>query len=98
MAAVLADPQGSSVRSPVKAMLAFIEKMVRDPDSLTADDAAKVRAAGADDEALRTAIYICAGFTTITRLADTFEFAIPPDAGFRASAKMLLSRGYGKLT
>ena len=95
---MLADPQGSSVRAPVKAMLAFIEKMVRDPDGLTADDAAKVRAAGADDEALRTAIYICTGFSTITRLADTFEFAIPPDQGFRVSAKMLLSRGYGKLT
>lgn len=95
---MLADPQGSGVRAPVKAMLAFIEKMVRDPDSLSSDDAAKVRAAGADDEALRTAIYICTGFSTITRLADTFEFDIPPEAGFRASAKMLLSRGYGKLT
>jgi alkylhydroperoxidase family enzyme len=98
VAKVLADPQGSSVRAPVKAMLAFIEKMVRDPDKLSADDAAKVRAAGADDEALRTAIYICTGFSTITRLADTFEFDIPPDKGFRAAAKMLLSRGYGKLT
>lgn len=78
-------------------MLAFIEKIVRDPDNLSPADADLVRAAGADDEALRTAIYICAGFTTITRLADTFDFAIPPDAGFRSSAKMLLNRGYAKL-
>lgn len=78
-------------------MLAFIEKMVRDPDSLSAADAARVRAEGAPDEALRTAIYICTGFTTITRLADTFEFDIPPAEGFLAGAKLLLKRGYGKL-
>ena len=94
---MFADPQAADVRAPVKAMLAFIEKMVRNPDSLTAADAAAVRAAGADDEALRTAIYVCTGFSTITRLADTFEFEIPPDRGFAISAKMLLKRGYGKL-
>ncbi len=97
MQAVLADPQAADIRAPVKAMLAFIEKLVRNPDALTAEDADAIRTAGADDDALRTAIYICAGFTTITRLADTFEFAIPPDAGFRAGAKMLLARGYAKL-
>jgi alkylhydroperoxidase family enzyme len=85
------------VRPAVKAMLAFIEKMVRKPDSLTADDAAAVRAHGVPDEGLRTAIYIATGFSTITRLADTFQFEIPPDAGFVASAKMLLKRGYAKL-
>jgi alkylhydroperoxidase family enzyme len=93
----LKDPQGADIRAPVKAMLAFIEQLVRNPDELTAAHAEAVRSAGADDEALRTAIYICAGFTTITRLADTFEFAIPPAAGFRSSAKMLLTRGYAKL-
>ena len=91
------DPQAADIRPAVKAMLAFIEKLVRNPDALTAEDADAIRNAGADDDALRSAIYICAGFTTITRLADTFEFAIPPDAGFRAGAKMLLTRGYAKL-
>jgi alkylhydroperoxidase family enzyme len=75
-------------------MLAFIEKMIRDPEHLTADDAAAVRAHGAPDEALRTAIYICAGFSTITRIADTFQFSIPPPAGFLVGAKSLLKRGY----
>ena len=97
MRAVLADPQGADVRAPVKAMLAFIEKMVRDPDALGAADAAAVRAHGVPDEGLRTAVYVCTGFSTITRLADTFEFAIPPPAGFLAGAKMLLKRGYAKL-
>jgi alkylhydroperoxidase family enzyme len=97
VAAVLADPQAADVRAPVKAMLAFIEKMVRDPDGLAAADGAAVRAAGVPDEGLRTAIYICTGFSTITRLADTFEFGIPPAKGFAVSAKMLLRRGYAKL-
>lgn len=78
-------------------MLAFLDKMVRDPDSLSAADAKRVRAEGAPAEAVRAAIYICAGFTTITRLADTFEFDIPPAEGFLAGAKMLLKRGYAKL-
>jgi hypothetical protein len=85
------------VRAPVKAMLAFLTKMVREPDNLTAADAKRVRAEGVPDEALRTAIYICTGFSTITRLADTFEFDIPPAEGFLAGAKMLLRRGYAKL-
>jgi len=95
--AALKDPQGADLRAPVKAMLAFIEKMVRKPDELGAQDAELVRAQGAPDEALRTAIYICTGFSTITRLADTFEFHIPPAEGFLVSAKMLLKRGYAKL-
>ena len=78
-------------------MLAFLDKMVRDPDSLSPADAQRVLAEGAPDEALRTAIYICTGFSTITRLADTFEFDIPPAEGFLAGAKMLLKRGYAKL-
>ncbi len=97
MEAALADPTSAKLRPAVVAMLGFIEKMVRDPDALGADDAAAVRACDVPDEGLRTAIYICTGFSTITRLADTFDFAIPPAEGFRASAKMLLKRGYAKL-
>lgn len=97
METALADPQQADLRPAVKAMLAFIEKMVRNPDTLTPEDAAAVRAHDVPDEGLRTAIYACTAFSIITRLADTFEFHIPPDAGFLASARMLLKRGYAKL-
>lgn len=33
-------------------------------------------------------------FNTITRIADSLGWDIPEDAGFEASATMLLSRGY----
>ena len=94
---MLADPDAADVRAPVKAMLAFLRKMVREPDSLGPADAAAVRAHEVPDEGLRTAIYICTGFSTIVRLADTFAFEVPPPEGFLVSAKMLLKRGYAKL-
>ena len=43
---------------------------------------------------------ICCGFGAIilllmiTKIADTFDFAIQSDAAFKADARMLLKRGY----
>jgi alkylhydroperoxidase family enzyme len=82
------------VRAPLKAMLGFIEKMVKAPEQLAASDAAAVRAAGVTDEGLRTAIDVCAAFSLITRIADTFDFHVPPKEAHRASAQVLLKRGY----
>ncbi len=73
-------------------MLGFLEKMCRlqgEPEDMTA-----LRAAGISDKAIEDAIYVCAAFNAIVRLADTLEFAIPDDAGFQASAQNLLRRGY----
>jgi alkylhydroperoxidase family enzyme len=75
-------------------MLGFLEKTVRTPEALTAADAEAVRAAGVPDEGLRTAIQVCAAFTLITRIADTFQFDVPDDEGFRAMGRNLLKRGY----
>ena len=75
-------------------MLGFLDKMVQHPLELTPDDARAVRAAGVPDEGLRTAIHVCAAFTTITRIADTFQFAMPPAEAFHAMGKSLLKRGY----
>lgn len=94
MAKALEDYRAAGLRPPMVAMLAFVEKMVRDPDSLTPADGQAVRDLGVPDEGLRTAILVVAGFTTITKIADTFEFAIQSDAAFKADARMLLKRGY----
>lgn len=94
MAKALADYRNAGLRAPLVAMLAFVDKMVRDPDSLTPADGQAVRELGVPDEGLRTAILVVAGFTTITKLADTFDFNIQSDAAFKADARMLLKRGY----
>ena len=48
--------------------------------------------AGLTDEMIRDVGMVCTMFSIITRLADTFEFAIPES--FDASVKALTGRGY----
>jgi len=45
-------------------------------------------------EALRDAVYVCFLFTVYTRLADSFGWASLDEAGYEASARRLVSRGY----
>ena len=46
------------------------------------------------DEQIEDAILVCTCFSLITRIADAFDFALPDEAGYKASAQMLLKRGY----
>lgn len=75
-------------------MLTFVAKLTRTPDDVTPADIAPLHAAGLSDEQIEDAIHVCTCFSLITRLADSFDFALPDDAGYKASAKMLLKRGY----
>jgi alkylhydroperoxidase family enzyme len=75
-------------------MLGFLEKLTRNPDSVTSADVIPLREAGLTDDAIEDAIHVSALFHVYTRLADTFEFDIPPAEGFAQGALMLLKRGY----
>ena len=85
----------ADVRPAVRAALRVIAQMVCDPEGPRAVDVAAARAAGVDEEGLRTAILICVAFTMIVRLADTFDFTIRSPAQFEADARVLMQRGYG---
>jgi hypothetical protein len=77
----------------VRAGLKVVEVLTLRPDDMTAEDVEKARAAGLDDAAIRDAAMVCAMFSTITRLADTLEFAMP--TSFDGSVKALTSKmGY----
>lgn len=91
--AVLDDYRSADLDPKLEAMLGFVDKLTRDPDAVTGADIAALREAGISDEAIEDAALVCAGFSTITRIADAFEFAIP-ERGFDASARNLLERGY----
>ena len=78
----------------LRAMLGFLEKLTLAPDTVTADDARALRAAGLSDAAIEDAIHACVLFNIYDRLADAFGFDIPDRAAFAKSAAMLLSRGY----
>jgi alkylhydroperoxidase family enzyme len=75
-------------------MLGFLEKLVRTPSAVTAQDVAPLRAAGLSHAAIEDAIHVCTLFSVYVRLADAFGFEIPDEVGFEKSATSLLTRGY----
>jgi hypothetical protein len=87
------DWRTAKVREEVRAALGFIETLVK-TGTVSADDVRKVYDAGVPKEGLLRAIEVCVAFSTIVRLADTFEFDIPSAAGFAAAARSLWKRGY----
>ncbi len=90
---MLSDADNAPVSPRVRAALRFLDTLTLRPDELSGDDLADLHAAGLDDAAIRDAALVCALFSTITRLADTLDFAIPPS--FAPSVKALTSRiGY----
>ena len=78
----------------MKATLRLLARVTRDHSSLTAADVRPVLAAGVSRQGVVDALMVGYAFNIITRLADTFGFEIPPQAGFDWAAKRLLSRGY----
>ena len=91
----LKDYRAAPLSAGLKATLAFLEKMTRQPDNLTADDARAVLQAGVTEEALTDAMAVASLFNIVTRYADALGFAIPTPDEFDRSADMLLKRGYG---
>ncbi|MEX1184376.1 MAG: hypothetical protein WEF86_14285 [Gemmatimonadota bacterium] len=92
--AVLADWRTAPVREELRAMLGFLEKLTLDPQTVTTADMGPLRAAGLADEAIADAIHVCAAFNVVDRIADSFEFHVPPADEFRRGASGLLKRGY----
>jgi hypothetical protein len=58
------------------------------------DDVRMLLARGVTRVQVEEALGVCFAFNVITRLADTFEFEVGPQASFEASAHALLTRGY----
>lgn len=81
------------MREQVRAALRFLEVLALRPEELGHADLDKARAAGLGNNAIRDAAMVGSLFATITRLADTLDFAIPPS--FDTAVKALTSRrGY----
>jgi hypothetical protein len=78
----------------VRAALAMIESLTRNPDAFGLADIEAARAAGLTDDAIEDATHVCVLFNTYVRLADTLEFDIPSEEGFAAGARILLTAGY----
>ncbi len=92
--AVLADWRTAPIDEKLRSMLGFLEKLTLSPDAVTAEDAVPLREAGLSESAMVDAVYVCALFNLIDRVADALGFE--PDEGelLIQSAKFLLGRGY----
>lgn len=74
--------------------LAFLEKVTIAPETVTKDDVVPLRGLGVPRQGVEDALMVCFCFNIIDRLADAFGWHVPGRAGFDASAKFLLSKGY----
>jgi alkylhydroperoxidase family enzyme len=92
--AVLDDPATSSLSEAEKALFAFVDKVNADSPSIQPEDIAALHAAGWGDDAIYSAITVCALFNFYNRWIDaTGVHPLPPDV-HRAHAKRSAKSGY----
>jgi alkylhydroperoxidase family enzyme len=91
---VLDDFETAPIDERLRSTLRFLRKLVLDPDSVSPDDVRPMLVAGVSREAAADVVYVCFLFSIYTRLADTLGWALLDDAGYRASGRRLLQRGY----
>ena len=98
MEAVLGDFRSAPIDERLRAALAFLRKVTLEPEAVGPDDAVAARAAGVSTDALRDALYVCAYFNLIDRLADSFGFTPVSDLLDRETMleyrAAFLARGY----
>jgi len=96
VAAVLADPDSSSLPDNEKALFRFLDKVNAASPSITAGDMQPLYATGWDDEAIYYAITVCALFNFYNRWIDaTGVHPLSPEA-HRQGAKRSASVGYAR--
>ena len=88
------DWRTAPISLELRATLEFLEKLTLDPAGVGREDAAAVRAAGVSEDALVDAIHVCALFSMIVRLADSFGWDVPSFDEFSARADAMLASGY----
>lgn len=82
------------LREEVRTAFDFLERLNGLPEEIGPEDVRVLREAGLSDEAIRDAIYVCASFNVIDRLADAFGFDVPSQEKGTRAARFLLRIGY----
>ncbi len=94
MRAVVDDWHTAPLDAKLRATLGFLEKLTLRPNDVRPADIAPLRAAGLSDEAIEDAIHVCALFNIYDRMADALGWWLPDQAGYDASGRNLMKRGY----
>ncbi len=82
------------IHEQMRVMLGLLEQVTLTPDAVGPGDVAPLRAAGVSDQAIEDALYVCAYFNIIDRVADALDFDVPTAEAFSKRADILLERGY----
>ena len=88
------DWRTAPIDDALKAVLGYLEKMTLAPDTLTADDARHAFQADVTAQDLSDAVYVCAMFNMIVRMADTLDFHIPDQKEWDFGAWLIIKLGY----
>jgi uncharacterized peroxidase-related enzyme len=89
----LAEFETAAIDEPLRATLRMLAKLSRE-QRVSADELRELLAIGVSREQAEDALAVAFAFNTMNRLADTFGFFVPDQAGFESGAKYLLARGY----
>ncbi len=90
-----AAPGGAEPDARMRALLAIAEKVRVDGRTVTTDDVARARAAGADDRTIHDTVLIAAAFCMFNRYVDGLGTLAPDDPGhYERSAGFLAAHGY----
>ena len=82
------------IHEQLRATLGFLEQVTLAPGTVGPDDVAPLRTAGVSEQAIEDALYVCAYFNIIDRMADALDFDVPSAEAFSKRADMLLEHGY----
>jgi uncharacterized peroxidase-related enzyme len=92
---VLRSHQTARVSEKLKALLVIAEKVRQDGRLVTAEDVARARKAGADDQAIHDAVLIAAAFCMFNRYVDGLGTWAPEDAAaYEKMGTDLAEKGY----
>ena len=91
---VLRDPASSRLDARHKALFRFVDRVNRDSPTMTAEDAAEMRALGWTDEELYYAITVCALFNFYNRWIDATGVHALSDEAHRQGGKRSAQSGY----
>ena len=91
---MIANYRAAPIDEKLRAVLAVLEKLTLEPETLSADDIRPVLSLGVTREALVDAFYVAFLFNTYDRLADTLGWELPDERYYPKAGKFLLERGY----
>ena len=92
---IVHDPEHAPIDERMRALLRIAAKVRTDARSVSAEDVAAARAAGADDEAVHDTVLIAAAFCMYNRYVDGLAAIVPEDPEvYERNARRVATKGY----